>query len=676
MKHRLLASSSRIVEELSRFFLMTVVLRIAANLLSRKNGLVIANWCGSAMLCIPSSRRPAMRSMKIAFGMDTQTAKLNAREYLSQPFRAYVIIHRVLHGRESIDDWKVRENDSEDAVEFRKSGQSFIIATGHFARHIAYAMYFPKITPGLLLASVGPTPKISLSPAVMRTRLQYKQYLAVIQHCRKDIDLLVAGSSRDGRALLTGLKRANVHAIITADAFWDDPDGGVRRPFLGQTCHNFATGAATLGRLAQCPVIPCAPYLDEQGTIVLQWGPTIHPPSRTDKTADQQNTNTIIDFLEKAIAQHPSQYVLPIGDERQWIPDRQTWEEREKADKKELHATGSLIPIGSSNISKKRAKGLRIEWPDRNTIEDALRELPENPDWPGIFQVLLEPRGPEKRAAVVFDREGPMGVVLLRSTGASRWELAANWIVPGFLFPVRDGCLYTVLEALRMRVDVGWWRFSCPPPSGPIVQQLNQRMRHQMDCRTNFDAYWKQSGHLHTVRQAQRRCKNFTLKINPEGGAEWTIRVWEQKWRTDPQSPQPGLEDRVAIAKFLESSGRHNTHVLYDGETPIVGLTHVIHKDCVVAQVIYRHPDYDAFKAGTYTYEAVFRWAAQSGYATIDIGGGFTYKDRWAPPAGSAEFTSEFTIEPIETNLMRKASHWFKRNVVLPPKHNAESLIR
>jgi hypothetical protein len=325
-----------------------------------------------------------------------------------------------------------------------------------------------------------------------------------------------------------------------------------------------------------------------------------------------------------------------------------------------LSVDSVIDPNSLKSAGTKRLKGLRVEWPDSRTIEDALKELPENADWLGLFKVLLEPRGPEKRTALVLDREGPVGVVLLRSNGPMHWELAGNWIIPGFLFPVREGCVYPALEALGLQIDVGWWRYPEPPPSGSTIQNFNTRTRHQMDCRTDFDAYWKQSGHLHTVRQAQRKCKDFTLKLNPVGGAEWTIRNWEEKWRSDPKVSQPGLEDRIAVAKFLEQSGRHNTHVLFDGENPIVGITHVVHRDCVVAQVTYRHPDYDAYKAGTHTYEAVFRWAAQSGYATIDIGGGFSYKDRWAPAAGSSEFTSEFTIEPVVGQAL-KVSRWLKR---------------
>ena len=288
---------------------------------------------------------------------------------------------------------------------------------------------------------------------------------------------------------------------------------------------------------------------------------------------------------------------------------------------------------------------LRVEWPDdRRVVEGALRELPESSDWPGLFEVLMESRGPAKRVAVVFDRDGPMGVALLRSIGRSSWEVATRWIVPGFLFPVRPGCTYEVLKALQVRVDVGYWRYPEPPPVGPGIQNFRQQERHQLDCTTDFDAYWKESGNLSFVRQAQRRCKSFLLRIDPEGGAEWTICNWERKWRSDPNTPLPAIEDRVAAAKFLERLGRHHTMVLFDGERRIAGTTVLIHNGCVVCQLIFRVPEYNYHGVGTHITEAVFQWAKRSGYRKIDLGTGTAYKGRWAPATG--EYTYWFTVPP------------------------------
>jgi lauroyl/myristoyl acyltransferase len=325
------ASCWQDVDDLLRALLMGFVLRPAADLLPRKSALAVAGWCASVMLHVPSTGRPALMTMKKAFRMEGVQRTRNAREYLAQPFYTFVITHRLLRGLESIEGWKIEESNNRDVIQLRDSGQSFIVATGHFVRHAVFALYFPNTTPWPLLASVGPLPAFSLAPSVIRIRLQFGQYLRGLQHCRSDIELVFAGAEGAGRKLLGRMKGDGANAIITADAFWNDHNGrGLTRPFAGHTSHTFATGAATLGRLAQCPVLTCAPYLKNDGTIVLEWGPTIQPPPRTDKEADIRNTNLIVEFLEGAIGRRPSQYTLFIGEERRWNAALQQWEDPKK----------------------------------------------------------------------------------------------------------------------------------------------------------------------------------------------------------------------------------------------------------------------------------------------------------------------------------------------------------
>jgi lauroyl/myristoyl acyltransferase len=270
-------------------------------------------------------------TMKKAFLMEGAQGTRSAREYLAQPFYSVVISRRLLRGLESTDGWKIEESNNRDVIQLRDSRQSFIVATGHFVRHALCALYFPNTTPRPLLASVGPLPAFSLAPSVIRLRLQFGQHLRDIQHCRSDIELVAAGAEGAGRTFLKRMKVDGANAIIGADAFWNHQDGrGLTRSFVGHTSHTFATGAATLGRLAQCPVLTCAPYLKSDGTIVLEWGPTIQPPPCTDKEADMRNTNLIVEFLEGAIGRRPLQYTLYIGEERRWNAALQQWEDRKK----------------------------------------------------------------------------------------------------------------------------------------------------------------------------------------------------------------------------------------------------------------------------------------------------------------------------------------------------------
>ena len=63
----------------------------------------------------------------------------------------------------------------------------------------------------------------------------------------------------------------------------------------------------------------------EDGTIVLDWaGPFV--ANGSDPDTDVRTTDRILDELERMIALHPTQYILPIGDERRWNADAQRWE--------------------------------------------------------------------------------------------------------------------------------------------------------------------------------------------------------------------------------------------------------------------------------------------------------------------------------------------------------------
>ena len=288
---------------------------------------------------------------------------------------------------------------------------------------------------------------------------------------------------------------------------------------------------------------------------------------------------------------------------------------------------------------------LRVEWLDhRKTIEDALRALPRSADWPGLFDVLVDANGGEKRVALVSDRDGPVGLVLLRPGEGDTWELATNWLVPGFLFPVLPNRTYEVLRALQTTVRVGWWRFPETPPAIAETRNFLQRPRHEITCGPAFDEHWRQSGNYAMLRQAQKRCKDFDLRLNPAGGAEWTIRKWEETWRRDAEHVLTSLADRLLAAPVLERAGRQNAHVLYDGDKPVAGATHLVHGDTVVASVLYRDPAYNRQGVGTYVIEAMFRWAAQAGYRLVDIGGGHAYKKLWAPETN--DYTYEFVVAP------------------------------
>jgi len=171
---------------------------------------------------------------------------------------------------------------------------------------------------------------------------------------------------------------------------------------------------------------------------------------------------------------------------------------------------------------------------------------------------------------------------------------------------------------------------------------------HRLACDEDFEQFWKTTGNLSMVRQAERRCKNFVLKLDPEGGAEWVVRHWEQQWRTDRNVPSRDLHERLLTAAFLEGLGLHHTFLLCDKSAPAAGATVLVHGRCVVASVMFRLPEYDYYGTGTFLIASIFRWAAQSGYLELDIGGDHEYKKLWAPVGG---FKYEFTVSPMRLYL-------------------------
>jgi GNAT superfamily N-acetyltransferase len=288
---------------------------------------------------------------------------------------------------------------------------------------------------------------------------------------------------------------------------------------------------------------------------------------------------------------------------------------------------------------------MRVEWLDsRRAVEDALSDLPKSVEWPGVYETLAESMGVAKRAEVVLDRGNLVALILLRCAASNTWQLATNWIIPGFLFPACPGYTYMALENIPQTVHVGWWRIDDPTPVGPRMFDLKETPTHRMDCAADPEIYWKESGNLKFLRHARHKCKKFEIQVNPSKGYEWVIRKWALKWRAESCIIDSELEDRIAVAKHLESIGKYYTFIVYDGNQQVAGATLVRHRSSLVAGVNYRSPEYNSYGVGSYLYEHIFKWAAKYGYRDLDIGGGMAYKRLWAPVAGAKY---EFTVSPV-----------------------------
>ena len=115
----------------------------------------------------------------------------------------------------------------------------------------------------------------------------------------------------------------------------------------------------------------------------------------------------------------------------------------------------------------------------------------------------------------------------------------------------------------------------------------------------------------------------------------------------------PDLADRLVVSEYLEKRGLYQTLSLVDADEPVAGLTFLIHRNAAVAQVNYRDPRYDRYGVMTRLMDLSFYWAKERGFETIDLGGSFDYKEKWAPQSGEKW---EFDVCPRFMLLRERAS--------------------
>jgi lauroyl/myristoyl acyltransferase len=311
-----------VIDDLLRWFMMAVLLQYAARFLSRDAGLRVARWCGSFMLRSPASSRNALATMRNCFCRRERDARDAAREYLALPFYSHLIFARVLSGRESPAAWKIREENKSAIEELRSSDRPFIIATGHFRREGTFPLFSPRVCPGHVSNICAPLAPPSLHPSNLRERAHWGQLIRVMREA--GVNLVPVGETM--LKVVGLLKRPNHRLVMSIDAFWGSDRSAFKRPFTGMCAHPFSTGTAALGRLAQCPIVPCATHVDGDGTIVIEWGSVILPPAPHDRSADRRHTDSMLDFLESVIGRWPTQYALYIGEERRWNHQSGVWE--------------------------------------------------------------------------------------------------------------------------------------------------------------------------------------------------------------------------------------------------------------------------------------------------------------------------------------------------------------
>jgi hypothetical protein len=302
------------------------LLDVSARLLPRALALAIADFMGLLFAVSPLGLRLYHR-MRQAFPRDADSWR-TTRKYLALPLRDHVVMLRIATGRE---DPTMREIVSRNAPAIlQQPEQSFILATGHFAREAVITVFTPHATGHELMAVMAPVER-TLSPKALRLRVQLSRMRESVMRVRKGAaEIVDAGAPGGAGRVLRHLRKPGSLVFNSPDVPWTHAPRSDRfeRPFAGRAMQSFATGTARLSRLSRRPIVTCVPFLDDAGRVVLDWGEPIAPPPKDDLDADARVTSLILDRLEVAVGLRPAQYVIPIGHERCWDPDRKCWMNR------------------------------------------------------------------------------------------------------------------------------------------------------------------------------------------------------------------------------------------------------------------------------------------------------------------------------------------------------------
>lgn len=311
----------------AKAFVMLLILRPAADWLPRRWAFALARACGRIHAAMPFYGRRKYDVVKRTLRNDPKKARLLTAAILSRHFIDFVMFRRYLRGRENIEELPVVESNVQIVAELRRSSTPYIVITGHFSRYTVMPLYLSRIIPQRIISIVNaPVPK-SLHPQKIWLRAHFGQMLAFLARVRPDMQFLFPGNSDLFKKLIRGMKQPDNTLVVAVDAPWDKQrPGSIIRAFAGRKSAGFATGAARLSRMTQCPMVLCIPHLNDHGQINLDWIRLIEPPDPKDANADIVNTNLLLDDIEHAIGLYPDQYVIDVFGQRTWDCETQRWQ--------------------------------------------------------------------------------------------------------------------------------------------------------------------------------------------------------------------------------------------------------------------------------------------------------------------------------------------------------------
>ncbi len=313
-------------EETFRLLSMKLVLAPAAYLLPRSWALAIADMMALFLATSPKPGVEVYWQMRRAFEKNRLESFSLSWGWFARPFRDFVVLKRLLYKREYLSDWTVIETNAEAVKSIKESGEPYVLAVGHFARQANVMINSASVNPGHPIYPAHDVPGRNWPISNARMRAQLGTFRAV-DYLRNDLRFVfLQDDPHPARTLNALLSERGNFVGIAIDAPWEGGRrGSFQRPFAGLGNRAFATGVARMARMAQCPIVSCICGLDSHGNIILEWGDPIRILPHEEER-EISVTNELLDRLEKAIGERPTQYVLDVGGDRRWNSSTKQWE--------------------------------------------------------------------------------------------------------------------------------------------------------------------------------------------------------------------------------------------------------------------------------------------------------------------------------------------------------------
>jgi lauroyl/myristoyl acyltransferase len=319
---------SEILGEGIRILSMRVLFPFAVRTFPKRLTILLVDIISGILILLPEPGIDIYRMMRRAFGLNFLKSLALSRKWLARPLEDFIFAKRLTCQPKIIMNYKIIERNVSGVSELRKSGVSYIIACGHFAREAIMGLYLPEITPGNIFHVSLPLSQEANHIHDRRNNLQLATLLSAFPILRGNSHKIVYTGSKSDAAveLYFSLNKPGNVVIINIDApFKIGSVGTFVRPFAGEKAKAFALGAIKLGRLCQCAVISCTCWVEGNQDIILEWGDPLRLPKQGDTEADILSINKLLDKLEIAVGRRPSQYVLEIGSDRRWDPITERW---------------------------------------------------------------------------------------------------------------------------------------------------------------------------------------------------------------------------------------------------------------------------------------------------------------------------------------------------------------